>query len=322
MIVAKSGQDFPATLLGTVVLPQQILDLGVRGISRTIRDLDLDNQYAYIVEPLFGARIYSISDPEEPLEVSAIEGSFRTIIAHDTILFTNGDEGLRIYDIGDLENVKLMNDWMPESASRHMRLVGSLAYCTGSAGNNIGIKIINLSNLYSPWLLYQSERRDITYMPFYDLSIRERTVFAASSFDGNGLYAFDFSDFDNPELFFNKQDGGSLYRTLVWGNRIYGYGGLSRLFSLDISNPANPVQNGPELFLDNNNEWRSIPAFLRYDSYFYLFGTHRFRIVDGSDPDELSEVGEIISVGGGTADAGIEGDVLYVLNQTSVMSQQ
>ena len=281
-------------------------ELGIRSIGYTIEDLYIDDSFVYLADTEFVLRIYDITNLEEPFQICEIDcreqGGLGSFLVADNLLFMQN----RIYDISNVDRPELISTYNYPLGGFYA-ISDSLLFTAGT-----GFDIYNIANLDSVKRVFRTDVREhgITNVSVADMVVKNRTCFTISN--NKGLSIFSFEDVENPELLFYKQDGGSLYKTLIWEDRMYSYEGTSRLFSIDISDPSNPVENRHELHLDNSNEWRNTPEFLQYDNYLYLFGDDAMRIVDCSDPEDMFETGEIIDINGPIQEALIEGERLYI----------
>jgi len=292
-----------------------------------IVDIELDQQYAYVLDQSYGVRIFSIANPAEPEEVATIylrgEGEdnythFTSIAVRDTLLFAGPE--LRIFNCSNVEEISQLNENVVIDINDIFLDDNTLI---GSSQHSVGITICDISDLTTPRILFQTDfnHPDDTFIGVWDLTVIGEIVYVASGDDG--LYSFDVSSPAQPQLALNYQDGGAIERTLIWEDNIYCYA-PGRLFSIDVSAPGNPQTTQVTYQFDPDadrpdHQWRYTRSLLHFDSFFYIFGEYEFKVVEYTELDGFSEVGEVINLGDRSVDAVIVDSKLYALQQNGLM---
>lgn len=227
-------------------LPRLIKELLLGpGINRTIRDIALSGNYAYLGATTAGIYIIDISEPYNPALVShwdppcppSDHGPYGIAVQGKYVYTSELSYGLRVSDFTDLLFPKEIARYNPEDVT-HVAVSGNYAYlCHSRCASYWGghIDVLDISDPEHPNFC----GRCVTAACPYGVAVSDVYAYIADS--GYGLFICDVSNPYNPTPVGKCTTPGSGgYRVAVSGNYAYLADGAKGLTVVDISDPYNP----------------------------------------------------------------------------------
>ncbi len=146
-------------------------------------DIFVENNFAYVNDGNSGVQVFNISDKSNPI-IAGNLGIHSKIVVQEHYAFTSGTAGLRLLDISDLDNVRVI--YTDAGGANTLHLSGSYLYA--SEGENI--KIFNVRDITAPQLVasYPSGQTANT-----DLWVEGKYLFISYSL---GMNIIDLGDFN------------------------------------------------------------------------------------------------------------------------------
>lgn len=257
---------------------QPPIEIGSFPVPDQILQVDIVGSYAYFANDDDGMRIFDVSNPQNPVEISRFDtpqNVFNQAI-RDTFAYLCEQRGLRIVNVTNPSSPFEVGFCSLPDDANSVFLLGGLAYvaCDGQ-----GLRIIDISNPANPVEIGFYDTGDAT-----DLFVVDTLAYIA-----DGSYGLRILSVANPNSIYQIGiiDPGRAYAVEVIGNYAYvtTYSNR-RLVVIDISNPAAPVQVGscptPNYAMDLSIS--GVFAYVANRSY-------GMRVIDISSPDTLFEVG-------------------------------
>lgn len=211
-----------------------------------------------------------------------------TALQDNRLYVAAGAGGLRVYDVTDLQNIRLL-ELFPYSLQGNAVDVAVVNEHVLVAVEHEGLKIIDVSSPSMPIEIGNSKSPQFSLK---SLVIEGHLVYAASS---RGLQIFDVADAVTPKLIGDLETPGicwgvavakdHAYLSDVYHPRLAGTGASAGLRVVDISNPAAPVEISvhPEL-----TGLPSDPLVIGNQLF-----TAAFEIVDIATPSALQKIGDL-----------------------------
>jgi hypothetical protein len=132
--------------------PQKLLvynpnAVNVPGSSGTIsfEDVEIYDGYAFLASHSNGLMIYDISEPSQPEFVSLLptENAVSLAIKSDIVYLADGDGGLKIIDIVNRENPRLLSSHQTSGSTRDVRYSNGHVFLAAGAA---GVDVFNVNN--------------------------------------------------------------------------------------------------------------------------------------------------------------------------------
>lgn len=205
-----------------------------------LRDLAINGDTLYMSEDK-QLTIYDISGAT-PQQVGVFSDDsnydFGTIAVHQGHLLVAGrGSHLAIYSLSDPTAPAPVSTVGPSTAAAAMYIDGDRAYL----GTHQGFAILDISNLSAPLLLGGATMS----ANIYSIAASGSAVFVGTT---SGVHIYDVTTASSPQLLTTWDPlpddccTTNIRGMVIDGNRLYANGGMANLRSLDISNPASPVE--------------------------------------------------------------------------------
>lgn len=304
-----------------------------------LQDLFIDDSTLFVVDRIFGLRIYSLKDPVQPTEISSfeIDQSSYSIDKRDDYLFVTDDsEGTFIFDVSDLNAPSMINK-IDGPITHSAVIVDSILFC--SRGKVLDI--YNVVDLLNPQRLSVTEMNfgiekirwsdDHLYMTSYDqdlyifnvidgqnpslvssistggitrdIFVQDQLAYVANS--NYGLRIIDIHDLTSPVELSLTYTGDIAEQILVQGQIAFIANYFDGLTTIDVSDPSSPV------ILDELDTRWAEDMDIRDE---YIFIADRYEglvIVDISDPANLSKA-SALKIGTNVVGLDVDGDYAYM----------
>jgi hypothetical protein len=292
-VIDISNLDTPAEI-GALDSPGEALDVDVAGTV------------AYLADRLSGLRLIDVSDPTVPTEISSFDttGEARGIHVVGGIAYVADDTaGLRIIDVSNPTVPVEIGFFDTPGEAYAVNVLENLAYV---ADGSSGLRIIDVSNPHSPAELGFGDT------PAYAFGVDVEGGFAYVTDIFYGMHVFDVLNPATPVLL-SAHGGGKTRDVAAVGDIAY-VTGFYRLRSLDVTDPAKPLELGA---LDTSGLPGDIEAYgidVVSDVAFIADDTPSISAIDVSNPEALLEIGAY-GMPGGAYGVAVEGGLTYVANR-------
>lgn len=225
--------------------PLQIGHIDYDTIARVPIDIQIVGNYAYTTHGLYdsyrtdgGFFIYDISNPYSPEIVNHLpQSAYSVSIFGDKVGVTDFDRYYHIYDLTDPVNPEIYLDIeIPDTRSWGFRGIETNGLYAYVALGPSDLNVVDISNPEDPVAL----SGDYLTGGAYELAIRDNYLYVASgSYDDNGLYVFDITNFEEPSQI-GFYSYSSPQEVTLSGDYAFMAGNHGNSIILDISNPAIP----------------------------------------------------------------------------------
>ncbi|MFX0051870.1 MAG: LVIVD repeat-containing protein [Candidatus Hodarchaeota archaeon] len=279
-----------------------------------------DQDIAYVTCGYFGLRIFDVSSPSNPIELShvaettaVINTGHATGYAHQ-LLYDNeivyvgdGAAGLTIINCSDLTNPYIITHYTGGYAW-DIQIINNIAFVASGFNTlgNPGVMILNITDPANPILLYNYQ----TSSDVNDVEIAGNRGYLASN---SGFKILDISNSSNP-IALGEYEGPSNSYAIdveISGNLAYLSLWKEGLKILDISNPAD-ITIVSEF---KGNEISEYTYFHLNEEYVYLATmANGVLILDVSDPNFPTEVSRYNDTGKAYG-IFVRNDIIYVADQ-------
>ncbi|MDP8238887.1 MAG: T9SS type A sorting domain-containing protein [Candidatus Hatepunaea meridiana] len=282
--------DAYALLTVDISEPENPTLLGSAEIFDYAKNVFVTEQYAYVANNGASLRVFDISNPENPIEVSVYGGEGRSnisdVIVRDTLAFAK-TEGYRIIDISDLDSMVSVGYMsLGDTSLFGLHLSGDIAICAGDEQ----IRFFDISDVTQPELVNSyAVEGEIWYFTADD-------DYAYVTND-RGVVVVDIRDWRAPEEVGLHEDNYKLRSITSNGHYVvtYSYSDYQPIWYkainlIDVSEPSDPVALARDQY---SGQLRAVAV---KDDYVYLGGADDgLRIVDISDPESPEEISRIES---------------------------
>ncbi|MFX1317839.1 MAG: hypothetical protein ACFE9D_06760 [Promethearchaeota archaeon] len=196
--------------------------------------LDVQGELAYLADGTFGMYIRNVSNPYAPLGVDSYNtpGTAKDVLVDGGIAYiADGSAGVTILNVSDPTNITYLGS-IDTYDARELALQGNTLFVADFTG---GVKIIDVTNPQHPVFVYQ-----ITGTT-YSIAISGEILYVGLP-TGMASYAVTMYSVIGPGLpWFNRYNAYDAWDVAIQGNIAYVAGGTDGFYTLDITNPRNPV---------------------------------------------------------------------------------
>ena len=306
--------DYDSLQVIDIADPTQPTFAGSVSSSDHMTRIQVDGDRAYVTEWLDGLKVLDISDPTQPTvldTVAAGPGCGGVAVAGRFGLFGDVADVVSV-KIAEPETATLVGTWESVTSGwgpEGVEIAGNHAYIPADAE---GLLVIDITRPFAPVLAGSVATTGTAYA----VTIDGNVAYVAHSY---GLDTIDISDPANPQALGSFSAGGEFYGVAIDGDRAYATsyttagGGQGVLLSLDISDPAQPIQGGAPVLMF---PWPIIGIDIAGD---YLFIANRdggLRVVDVSNPLSPANVTNLAGLGD-VIDVAVEGNYAFLADRTS-----
>jgi hypothetical protein len=198
--------------------------------------LDVQGELLYLADGTYGIYVRNISDPYNPFTVDSIvtPGSARDVLVDGGLAYVADDTaGVTILDVSDPTNIAIIGHFDTNGSARKLALQGNTLFVSDDTG---GVKIIDVTNPQLPTFVYQ-----IPGGTSYGITIYGEVLYVGRA-NGMDAYKVTMASVSGPGLpWFNRYNAYNAYDVAIQGNIAYVAGGADGFYTLDITNPRNPV---------------------------------------------------------------------------------
>ncbi len=282
--------------------PSNLVNINNNWTSDQALGLEVEGQIAYVAASFDGFYVLNIASKHRSFEYGYVDtpgNATDVIIDGDLAYLADGPGGVHIIDVNDPTNPTIVGSYdTPGNALRLVKQGNTLFIADGYGG----VQVLDVADPANP--LFVTEMQSISYVSDLDLYGGDLVVGTA-----DGVYTYhigyvgDFSSmwYDNPYSALNATD------VRVQGNIAYVVGGSDGLYTLDISNPLNPI------LLDQDIQGGT-PYYRKLDvrgnfAYVCDYG-NAFRVYNISDPTNIIQTDtRTLSY---TTDIAVAGDMAFI----------
>ena len=283
--------------------PEDPQEVGSYDYNGNTWQIKVVNEHAFVCAGGEGLHILNVADPEDIYLVGSYDttGAVHDIIIRDNLAYTAwGMCGLVILDLAELENPRRLGSVSErEGYINHIAIYNDYAYL---CDDNTGLRICDITDPTDPSLI-----RHLEELKYSEITIVDETGWAL---EFGELIALDLSEPEDLIELARSNTSGSVIDVATVGNLAYSIG-YGRMSVIDISNLRNPIEIGS---LDEFTYGTCITvsgdyAYVGDDEGAY---DADLKIIDITNPDELSVVGTFEAPGGIDAIAS-SGDFVYLV---------
>ena len=243
-------------------------------------------------------------------KITSFGGTLKNITSKDNNIFISTTDGLKIFDVTDKKNVKLISYINNIGVSAKMDIKGNYLYLTSRSN---GLIVVNISNVSKPFI------EGKTYF-LQTSSVNDKAEANDVRIDGDyayiavgkkGLAVVDVSSAKTPKILNYFQINGYTTALDIQNSYAYVVSTLDGLDIVDISNP-NKLISIAHLAMDGQCNDIKVDK-----NYAYIANSKGLQIVDISDPNNPTLVGTFDTNGYCLA-VDIKGDYAYIANGTDI----
>ena len=240
--------------------------------------LAVSGRYAYVTASSHGLRIIDISSPTSPSEAGYCDtpgNAIEVAVAGNYAYVADATSGLRIINVSNPLNPTEAGSVPNTGYVTSVCVAGNYAYL---ADWNLGLRVIDVSNPSSP--------TEVGSLPGFRnfVTVSGQYVYATT---GSNMTVIDVSTKTAPtetgSFSFSGNGNGGI---AVSGNEAYIADETAGFITVDVSNPAAPVQSG-SWFAPYRTQNVNVS-----DNYAYAVDGNNLHILDISNPFAPSEVGQ------------------------------
>lgn len=266
------------------------------------QDIAIENGYAYVVENTDGLSIVNISNPASPYLISNIQMYWaHDIIADNNKLYLGLSSKCRIMDITDPLNPSEIGECLLSYYAADLDVDGDNVYAAVQVD---GIEIIDVSIPENPTIVGNFD----TQLTISDVQKYGNYVFALES-ESQSIKCVEVSDPENPVEICDYSCNEGVSDFIVADSIMYIVSEFN-IITLDISIPESPVELG---YYSLTYNYKDIDFA---DGYIFAvlsyFPDDKLRIIDASDPANLSTVVNMDLDIDDRASLAIQDDFVYI----------
>ena len=267
--------------------------------------LDVQGELLYLADGAFGMYIRNISNPYSPIAVDSYNtpGTAQDVLVDGGIAYVaDGSAGVTILNVSDPTDITFIGS-IDTYDARELALQGNTLFVADFSG---GTKILDVTNPQHPTFVHQIATTTFCIAVYGEVLYLGR---------GNGMEAYSITmhSVSGPTLpWVSNYDVYDAWDVAVQGNIAYVAGGADGFYTLDITNPRNPV------LLDRIQHTGTVNYYSVevQGEFAYIEDLHNnawisFSVLDTSDILMLDSV--TYSQG---FDFVVSGDVLYIADGT------
>jgi len=329
--------------------PQNPTIIATGNIDSRRAKIEVEGMFAYVAEESNGMRIFDISDPTEPLEISLTDypdGRVNDLLIVDNTAFVAIDRfGIQMLDISDRENPTLIDTIVTNGDPECITVQENLLFvaCNDlsifnlenvdniepigrfetpssiralTIEGNLAILKVNREGLFSIDISDPTNPREIGWIDAEQaVGSRSDKIMLEegnlfSILGRNGLRVHDFQDPQNPNLVGTFNPPGPLIAVTVGGNYAYIKDRVAGLLVADISDPTQPREVGQaELPLD----WEDGKMIIN-GNYLYVNNPDSgLYVFDISEPEQPEFIQLLDNLVGGSYPL-LHGDLMLMSN--------
>jgi hypothetical protein len=268
--------------------------------------LDVQGELVYLADGIYGVYILNVSNPYVPTVPDSYNtaGTVKAVLADGGIAYVaDGTEGVTILNVTDPTNISYLGNIDTAGDPRKLALQGNTLFVS----NWPGTIIIDVTNPQRPTYVGQ-----VSAVGANALAVYGEILYLGR---GNAMetYAITMNSVTGPTLpVYNSYTAYDAWDVAIQGNIAYVAGGADGLYTLDITNPQNPV------LLDRVQHTGTVNYFSVevQGGYAFIEDLHNnywlsFSVLDPTNIQVLDYV--IFSQG---FDFVVSGDVLYIADGT------
>ncbi|NHJ47993.1 MAG: hypothetical protein FK733_09410 [Asgard group archaeon] len=273
--------------------------------------LEVDGALTYVAASTDGFYIFNTSYDSTPYEVGYVDtpgNATDVILKNDLVFVADGNQGIQIINITDLSTPGIATSFDFDGNARRMVLHEDTLFVAAEDG---GLKIIDVSNVANPVIFEELLLNEIVY----DVDLFGGIVVVTTD---EGIHTFRVSPGWGVEsishtIMPNRFDMYQALDVRVQGNVAYVAGGDDGFYTVDVSNPANPV-------LLDRYDVKTIHASAQVNkldvdgTYAYGVFSDGVLIFDIINPRNIRYLNAI--PGADLSDVHIQGKILYVSYDT------
>jgi hypothetical protein len=298
LLFLGSGSGVRILSISDSIHPRQLGQIVARSL---VTQLVIRDTLLFIACGTWGAQIYSVSDPANPVELGSMDAVTLDLCVRDTLCFTVGGDSLRIYNVADPQ--------LPVQLSA-ARDSGELVVVSGTHVYAAwdGMNVYDVSNPLSP------NRINTRGGKCYTLFIQDTLLFC-SAIQPSYFAILDISDpLDIQQIGYISGYGGhALYvdDSFAYLSCAYDHEGI---FVINVTNPTNPQVRGSYDPEGTENYDPYVPTPL---SYGYLASDYGgLKVVDLHNVDLVTEASSSFEAHQ-AVDLSIDGSLAYVADQAA-----
>jgi parallel beta-helix repeat protein len=268
-------------------------------------EVAISGHYAYLAAAGAGLLVADISVPSNPSEVGRVDTSgyaYGIAIKGTVAYVADAWDGLLLIDVSDPENPVELGAVTTTGWALNVAIVGSSAYVADGA---LGLRIIDVSDPDNPVEKGSYE----TYGLARRLAVDGDIVCIADL--RTGLRLVDVTKVTQPVQLGLYSPMADARRTAILGNYAYVAAGFSGLRVIDISDVSRPYE-----VATYDTEGGYAAAIVLNGEFAYLAtfneGPYNLHILNISDPEHPTRIGEIPFGEGTYRDLALQGNILYV----------
>jgi hypothetical protein len=238
---APSPTETAAPDTPTAEPPIQLVEVGALEDIGSVVDVHLAGDYAYLADSFGGLRVVDVSDPTQPVQVSAFEspGSTRGqgVFVVEPYLYLADGQGVRVLDIADLTAPEVVGFYDTLGFALDLQIIDDLAYVAAREG---GLYIGDFTDPTDPRHVSQLFDAGTDHV----LDVQVSGDYAYVAMQGQGLKIVDVSQPDKPVIVGNLDTDGMAEAVVVDGGLVYLADGEVGIKVLDVSDPTAPTEVG------------------------------------------------------------------------------
>ena len=285
-----------------------------------VTGVTVSDSYVYLANHDNGVRIIDVSDPVGPREIGSYDApddAYAMAVSGGLTYMADGENGLRILNLSDPAAPREVGYYTTVGSAREVAVVGGYAYV---ACGEEGVEIIDVSDPAAPRRVGRYDSPGYGYA--YGMAVEGAWLYVADG--GNGLRIVNVSNPANPVESPYIGLSGNTYDVVVVDDYAYaiahttahGYmnGEVVRLSVLNVSDPAQAYE------IDYHEIPGEDPHFTVADGYAYVVNegndeTDRLRIIDISNPQVITEMGDMHLTGDSATDVTVSDGYACVVNE-------
>ena len=193
--------------------------------------LDLQGELVYLADGTYGVYIWNVSNPYSPVLVDFYNtaGTVKDVIVDGGLAYVaDGTAGVTILDVSDPTNISFLGNIDTAGDPQTLALQGNTLF----VANMPGTLIIDVTNPQHP--TYIGEVAAVTSLA---LAVDGEILYLGR---GNAMETYAIT-MNRGLSWYNRYDAYDAWDVAIQGNIAYVAGGTDGFYTLDITNPRNPV---------------------------------------------------------------------------------